>query len=231
MLSVNRISNVNYRVSKGYNEKQSSMPKSKNYASDSVNFAGRGNAVVQLEKDVQRIFGNIAFVRDTFGTQVKSVGPMNEQRAHSLLRKYKKAQSADFRRVVESVKSTEQADIDAFYTALLGHVEKYPLEWGAYDSHNGLNFAEISISRGCLFEPDPGVKGIESENPVLNEFMHATLPARIIANFCETPLDFIRDIAYKGKTYQITPELIFLDGGKRGIALHSKEIAFVGCGM
>lgn len=224
MLSVNRISNVNYRVSKSNSEKQSNAPKSAIYASDSVNFAGRGNAVVKLEKDVQKIFGNISFVRDAFSTQVKSVGPMNQNRAHSLLRKYHQAQSADFRRVVESVKSTEQADIDAFYTALLGHVEKYPLEWGAFDSHNGLNYAEINISRGCLLEPEPGVKGVlEDASPILDEYFNSTLPARILINDGLTPESLIRGIPYKGKVYQIKPELV-MDGGKNGIALMSREL-------
>lgn len=234
MLNVNKINNLSYNVSKRNTENQTStqLISSSNSAkmpnipasAYGLNFAGRGSVVVKLHSDVQRIFGNIRFVRNPAIDSAYSIGSMGADRAYKLLDKYRQAQSADFSRVVQSVKTVDTDGIDQFYTKLLEHLDKYPLRSGHVYRSDRLAFDEAKISDGYLYEPASPLRDMILElNPSLAEYFESTLPGKIIANGCLIPEDLVRVISYKGKNYQITPDLI-VNGHNSGIILSSKEL-------
>lgn len=231
MLSVNKINNFNYQTSKANSEKQSSMPKFASNGSKmmpsipaaayGLNFAGRSNTVVKLPDAVQKIFEGIDFVRE--GNSVISSIPLRAEQVSNLLKRYINAQRGDLGSVVQAVKFDSPADIDAFYTALLGNVERYPLEWGMHDKYDKLCFHYTSPEYGFIMEAEPG-DSISKVNPQLGEYLDKTLPELIKANGGKTPDNLRRVVEYKGKKYEITPELETMGDTAGMISLFSREL-------
>lgn len=215
MLSISKISNFSYQVSRDNNEK-TSFSKSVSYGSDSVNFGHKASSVVSLPHHLRKIFGA---ANRFFGnsSHVRSSKTMSERRATCILDHYHLKQRRDFAKIA---RAADISNLDPFYVALLGHVERYPFESGHLHSKGLLNYSRIDISNGYLLEPGTGKSVIDS-NPELQQYFQRELPRRIRLNGGQTPKDLVRVVRYNGERYQITPRLI--DSDKTGIALFSEK--------